>query len=252
MKQRHAKNPNILNFRSKLLVAVMIFSFCVSPFVITGIAGTDHVKLGALNTKKKDIFIKHQKGLLTIVQPIQYLVGKVDKPIEVKKPSDQIMGMGQIDLRVLSMFLCGNNPRVNQTEALALAKIYVEEANAEGVNYDIAFSQMCLETGFLKFNGDVDPSQNNYCGLGVTGGGVPGLSFDDTQTGVRAHIQHLKAYASKQQLKSKLVDARFHYVKRGSVRVVDELTGKWATDKHYGFKINHLLQRLYDYEQRQL
>ncbi len=68
------------------------------------------------------------------------------------------------------------------------------EAIQEGVNPDLAFIQMCHETGFLRFDGTVDKSQNNYCGLGATGNGVKGSTFLDQKEGVRAHIQHLKAY----------------------------------------------------------
>ena len=49
------------------------------------------------------------------------------------------------------------------------------------------------ETGFLQFGGDVSVEQFNFAGIGTTGGGVPGNSYPDVRTGVRAQIQHLKA-----------------------------------------------------------
>ena len=49
---------------------------------------------------------------------------------------------------------------------------YISEAHDEGINSDVAFAQMCLETGFLKFGGAVTEDMHNYCGLGATGSGA--------------------------------------------------------------------------------
>ena len=163
-------------------------------------------------------------------------------------PSEFIMDNGLISAKHLASFLTYNNNSVDYHYAVKLAQLYIDEASHEGVNPDIAFTQMCLETGFLRFDGTVNPSQNNFCGLGVTSNGVEGLCFEDEQIGIRAHIQHLKAYASVSCLNKKLVDSRFHFVKRGTVKDISGLTGKWATDKHYDKKIRNLLQRLYSLE----
>lgn len=159
-------------------------------------------------------------------------------------PSEQIMGFGVTDVSRLEAFLLTNNRNVEKSFAQTLAQLYLEESAREGVNPDVAFTQMCLETGFLRFDGTVDREQNNYCGLGVTGNGVKGEVFSNARLGVRAHIQHLKAYASTEDLKDDVVDMRFRFVKRGSAEEITDLTGKWATDKHYDRKIRYLLQRL--------
>ena len=75
-----------------------------------------------------------------------------------------------VKIKVLSgNFLLSNNSAVDSVESLNLAKLYVSESKIEGINHDIAFCQMCLETGFLKFDGIINPDQNNFCGLGATG-----------------------------------------------------------------------------------
>lgn len=71
-------------------------------------------------------------------------------------------------------------------------RIYVEEAQAEGVRPEVAFVQTMKETGFLQYGGDASIEQFNFAGLGTTGGGVPGNSYPDVRTGVRAQIQHLR------------------------------------------------------------
>jgi len=67
------------------------------------------------------------------------------------------------------------------------------------------------------------------------------------EEGIRAHIQHLKAYCSLEPLKSKQVDMRFHNVKRGIVFTIYDLTGRWATDPRYGDKIHYLIKKLYNH-----
>jgi hypothetical protein len=123
--------------------------------------------------------------------------------------------------------------------------LYVEEAAAEGVNHDMAFAQMCLETGFLRFGGLVSAGMNNFCGLGAIGPGQEGEVFPDPRTGVRAHIQHLKGYATDLPLNGELVDPRYRWVRKGSSPRIRGLAGTWAADKSYGEKINRILERMY-------
>ena len=99
---------------------------------------------------------------------------------------------------------------------LDMIPLYLSEGEAEGVRGDIAFAQSCLETGNFTFSGSaVTLPQNNFCGLGVTQRGKTGLSFETAQLGIRAQVQHLKAYASTDKLRKARIDPRFRYVKQG-------------------------------------
>jgi hypothetical protein len=158
-----------------------------------------------------------------------------------------IQGTGLISSEHLAGFLSESNPALSKVQASELAAIYIEEAQIEGINSDVAFSQMCLETGFLRFGGLVTPDMNNFCGLGAIGPEQPGEKFPNPQTGVRAHIQHLKGYASTDPLNRPLVDPRYKWVKYGTAPMIQDLTGKWASDKEYGNKISRILERLYEY-----
>jgi hypothetical protein len=159
--------------------------------------------------------------------------------------SDRIMGFGKASEAQMKSFLEDNNEEM-LARLLSLPKLYIEEAEIEGVNYDIAFCQMCLETGFLRFGGQVKPEQNNFCGLGAVDGGAAGASFPDPKTGVKAHIQHLKAYASTAPIKQMpIVDPRFDLVGRGIAPLVQDLVGRWASDREYGIKIMALMRRLH-------
>lgn len=137
----------------------------------------------------------------------------------------------------------------------AFCQIYLEECQAEGLKAEVAFCQAMLETGFLRYGGDVQINQYNFAGLGATGNGAPGNSFGSVREGVRAQVQHLKAYASTAGLNNPCVDSRFQYVKRGTAPYVEWLGiqenpyGKgWATAKNYGYNIVNLyMAKLFRY-----
>ena len=137
----------------------------------------------------------------------------------------------------------------------AFCQIYLEECQAEGLKAEVAFCQAMLETGFLRYGRDVQINQYNFAGLGATGNGAPGNSFGSVREGVRAQVQHLKAYASTAGLNNPCVDSRFKYVKRGTAPYVEWLGiqenpyGKgWATAKNYGYNIVNLyIAKLFRY-----
>jgi len=168
---------------------------------------------------------------------------------EAAKPGRAILGKGETRAEKLVSFFLSENKNADREYIKELANYYIAEAETEGVNHDVAFAQMCLETGFLRFGGLVSPEMNNFCGLGSTGPGVPGASFPTAQLGIRAHIQHLQAYASSQPLQGELIDPRYHFVRRGSVPEVQGLAGTWAADRHYAEKIETILGRLYRFEE---
>jgi hypothetical protein len=124
------------------------------------------------------------------------------------------------------------------------------------VRWDYAFFQMAVETNFLTYRtgngswGDVTPKQNNFAGLGTTGGGVPGDSYPDVTTGVLAQIQHLVAYSGEmverpvaprtREVQDKVVE-----LSRALHRPVTwrDLAGRWAVDKKYGASIEFIAER---------
>ena len=129
--------------------------------------------------------------------------------------------------------------------------IVTEEADAEGVRGEVVYEQAMLETGWLQFQGDAGAGQFNFSGLGTTGGGVAGNSFPDVRTGIRAQVQHLKAYACSDELNQACVDNRFQYVTRESAQYVEWLGiqenpygGGWAAGRSYGYKLRSLLADL--------
>ena len=161
----------------------------------------------------------------------------------------KIMGNAVATAEQMEAYLKATNPSVAQS-VLDMVPLYLSEGKTEVVRGDVAFAQSCLETGNFGFSGSaVTLDQNNFCGMGVTSNGVKGNSFDTPQLGIRAQVQHLKAYASTEALKNACVDPRFQYVTRGCAEYVEWLGQKenpdgkgWATGAGYGEKILTILK----------
>ena len=139
-------------------------------------------------------------------------------------------------------------------------QIYYEEAQSENIRVEVAFAQAMHETGWLQFKGQVKIGQFNFAGLGATDGGASGADFskygtEGVRMGIRAQIQHLKAYASdtitEKTLANLCVDERFKYVTKGCAKYVEWLGQKenpqglgWATSIGYGNKIRFQIDSL--------
>lgn len=161
----------------------------------------------------------------------------------------KIMGSAVATAEQMKNYIKAKNPKVAQS-VLDMVPLYLSEGGMEGVRGDIAFAQSCLETGNFTFSGSaVTLTQNNFCGMGVTSNGVKGNSFDTPQFGIRAQVQHLKAYASTDALKNACIDPRFRYVTRGCAGYAEWLGQKenpdgkgWAAGAGYGEKILAILK----------
>ena len=162
-----------------------------------------------------------------------------------------ITGTAKATVGQMRAYIKAKNSKVPNS-VLDMIPLYLSEGAAEGIRGDVAFAQSCLETGNFAFAGSaVTLDQNNFCGMGVTSNGMKGNSFDTPQLGIRAQIQHLKAYANADPLKNPCIDPRFKYVTRGSAAYVEWLGQKenpngkgWAGGAGYGEKILTILKAI--------
>ena len=172
--------------------------------------------------------------------------------------STKIMGQAQASIEQMRAYIKKVNPKAPES-VLAMIPLYITEGALEGVRGDIAFAQSCLETGNFTFKGSaVTLDQNNFCGMGVTSTGVKGNSFKTPKEGIRAQIQHLKAYACNDALEQRCIDPRFTYVKRSCAPYVEWLGKKenpygagWASGKGYGNKILNILSNILETGERE-
>lgn len=154
----------------------------------------------------------------------------------------------------LMSFLRSRNPRLDDRFA-GIARHYKEHGEANRIRWDYAFFQMILETNYLLFKngagqGDVNPRQNNFAGIGTTGGGVPGDAFPDVSTGVLAQIQHLTAYAGDRvanpvgrRTRERQDDIIQRSKMLGRPVTFRDLTRRWAVDRRYGASIEFVAGR---------
>jgi len=159
----------------------------------------------------------------------------------------RLLAKGQLTAEQLAHFFIQENDQMEWEQIYNFACIYIEEAAAENINSDFAFAQMCLETGFLRFGGLVQPEWHNYCGLGAISAEQPGCVFETEQLGVRAHIQHIQAYATTEDipLNNELVDPRYSWVHKTKFAVtIGDLARSWAADPEYATKLDRLLTRM--------
>lgn len=193
--------------------------------------------------------IKKLIKIVTLCLPLLFLISCQTIPKkEPVKLSRKLLDTGKLTADQLATFFLSQNPDYEDPEFIySFAQLYIDEAAMEGINSDVAFAQMCLETGFLRFGNLVQPEFHNYCGLGAMDAEHPGVIFETPQEGVRAHIQHLQAYATTEDitLNNELIDPRYSWVhKTKFVEDIFGLTGTWATDPNYGNKIDNILSAL--------
>jgi hypothetical protein len=145
-------------------------------------------------------------------------------------------------------------PKLPSCTVKQLAEMFLEEGRVEGVRGDAAWAQSLLETGYFKYGRIVAPDMNNYSGIGALYEDRPGFAarFDSPRLGVRAQIQHLKAYATDDPLNGECIDPRFEFVVRGSAPYIEWLGAAdnpkgrgWAfPGGGYGKNILRLLERM--------
>jgi N-acetylmuramoyl-L-alanine amidase len=150
-----------------------------------------------------------------------------------------IFGQSKISAKHMTNFLKKKGISIDSH----IPEAFINVGERYGIRGDIAFAQSIIETGWFRFDGGtaVDPSQHNYCGLGVTKKGERGWSFKTIEEGVTAQIQHLYAYATNKDLPDgeKIVDPRFNLVKRGSAPNWEDLNNRWAMNDNYA---QHILK----------
>ena len=158
--------------------------------------------------------------------------------------STPIRGAQEADVERMYQYVAARNPAFSRE----IAEAFYEIGELYGIRGDIALCQAIIETGWFRFdNGTaVHSSDHNYCGLGVHSRGDRGCSFRSVREGVTAMIQHLYAYACKDNIPDgeSLLDPRFKFVSRGCAEHWESLSGKWAMNNNYGKNILSLYRNM--------
>lgn len=146
-------------------------------------------------------------------------------PEPITNPKTPILGNSKVTINQMVSFVKAQNPNFNP----AIAQAFLNVSAKYGIRGDIAFCQSIHEANWFKFGGDVKPGQNNFSGIGATGG-VAGDSFNTITDGVTAQVQHLFAYCCQNSLPTgeSVLDPRFQMVTRCTCQNWEDLGGHWA------------------------
>ena len=178
---------------------------------------------------------------------------KQNQPAVQNQRTVNLMGKGTLPGESVYNFVKTKtrNPVISDNEIKRLINLYIEEANFEEVNYDIAIAQMLYMTSILG-----NPEyviNNNFAGLTPVRGKWETGKFDTMQDGVRAHIQQLRGYARDNLNRPEIITPRWNMISdfRGSITTLEELSSRWSSNPvRYRENIEKILSDLYTFSEK--
>ena len=141
-----------------------------------------------------------------------------------------ILGKGTSTRNSIIYYISRYNKDISKQMLKYIIDTYIWESSCEGINHDFAIGQMLHETNFLKFGGEVKKSQNNFSVLGTMESFLGKAYFNSVCRGIRAHVQHMKSYASRSKLRKRCVDLRYDIIRHGSVKDIYGFNKSWDMD----------------------
>jgi hypothetical protein len=221
----------------------------IQSFIVSSVISGEtwfRVQAGAFSTRQNAEMriteIKSKTGISAFISTDTIESPGPSTPRSILLDPSTIIGPVQLSAEKMNQYVRTLNPN-----APLLGNFYKTLGEYYEIRGDVAFAQAMLETNYFRYTGDVRNGQNNFAGIGATGGGTRGASFETAEEGVLAHLQHLYAYATKAPLPNRypIVDPRFHLVNRGSATTWTALNGKWAVPgTSYGQSILNLYKRM--------
>ena len=162
--------------------------------------------------------------------------------------------------QMLNMFKKHNPNKIDK--ATRIVDMYINWGNKFNIRADIVWAQMCHETNFLKYDGIVPESANNFCGLGATG--APGVynTFTTEELGIIAHYAHLAWYIYPDHVQIKDSNGNLYCSDKYDPRhfawgaspphnyngdhSLNCLNGRWAPSSEYTYKIILFSNEIYN------
>ncbi|MBQ3426590.1 MAG: glucosaminidase domain-containing protein [Clostridia bacterium] len=162
-----------------------------------------------------------------------------------------LIGAAEISLDSAKTWAEANGASAQFTAAAAS---YWKYGELTGIRPEVLYAQAALETAYGNFGGSVTPDMNNFAGIKKADATdmkrEDHEAFPTIDDGVRAHFNHICAYVGAQPIGE--VHGRYYTVSRlswaGTVKYLDELSGKWCPVPDYGELIEkNYLDKMYKY-----
>jgi hypothetical protein len=131
-----------------------------------------------------------------------------------------------------------------------IAPLYWEYGRRTGLCPEVLYAQAAYETHYGRFTGIVLPEYNNWAGIKIASSNGDNPEdherFATPEDGVRAHFNHIAAYTGLNPLGEP--HGRYHVILRmpwaGTVKTLEELSGKWAPSPTYHQRIVTMLEEM--------
>jgi len=131
-----------------------------------------------------------------------------------------------------------------------IAPLYWEYGRRTGLCPEVLYAQSAYETHYGRFTGKVLPEHNNWAGIKIASSNGDNPEdherFATSEDGVRAHFNHIAAYTGLNPLGEP--HGRYHVIMRmpwaGTVKILEELSGKWAPSPTYHQRIVTMLEEM--------
>lgn len=189
---------------------------------------------------------------MVLLTAVFLVLAATPPPAAAVSADDSVAGLSSVTPAQLEGELSAVNPGHIHPD---IAHLYVTWGYRFGIRADVAFAQMLHETNFLRYGGDVQAWQNNFAGIGATGGGNPGNSFANAEAGVIAHYAHLAWYVYPSHVNEYCNSAwdprHFGSTHRYTVHRIRDLGGQWAVPgTGYGDAIARYASDIWRYSPR--
>jgi len=191
------------------------------------------------NIRPKDLLTRAETCMF-IYRVLESKAGKLQLDLGVKSIGLELVGEPTVTLEQAKKWA---EKRGAHQRFIDIADVYWKYGEITGIRPEILYAQAAKETAYGKYGGRVIPEQNNWAGIktrtAVGDETYDHESFATPDDGVRGHFNHMSAYIGLEPVGEP--HGRYYSVKSiawaGTVKLIEELGGKWCPDLYYGYSI---------------
>ena len=217
----------------------------VAAGILTGANGNFRPKAyltraEACTVIQRAVNVSGRSGSQETVQPTVQPTAQPQQRNEQFTASTNILGEAQISVEQAQKWARSKGAT---DKFINIAPTYWYYGGLTGIRPEVLYAQAALETGYGHYTGVVSEDMNNWAGIKVKGRNDDAKdaheSFATPEEGARAHFNHMAAYVGVEPVGTP--HGRYYSVKSldwaGTVRTLEELSGKWCPDPEYAKKI---------------